>query len=115
VEADAGEHKEEKKYLYYRDSSSILSTVQVIFSRYNNCAILAPKMLLSQLLKLKKLKTPWHETASELYRPNVGRLSAKLVSTFADTWCYVGSMTDPYGRILGFLDRSRYFFFQAAP
>jgi hypothetical protein len=27
----------------------------------------------------------------------------------------VVSVTDPYGRILGFLDRSRYFFFQAAP
>jgi hypothetical protein len=25
------------------------------------------------------------------------------------------SVTVPYGRILGFLDRSRYFFFQAAP
>jgi hypothetical protein len=24
------------------------------------------------------------------------------------------SMTDPYGRILGFLDRNRYFFFQVA-
>jgi hypothetical protein len=27
----------------------------------------------------------------------------------------VVSVTDPYGRILRFLDRSRYFFFQAAP
>jgi hypothetical protein len=27
----------------------------------------------------------------------------------------VGSVTDPYGRVLGFLDRSRYFIFQAAP
>jgi hypothetical protein len=25
------------------------------------------------------------------------------------------SVTDPYGRILGFLDRSRYIFFQVAP
>jgi hypothetical protein len=24
-------------------------------------------------------------------------------------------VTDPYGRILGFLDRSRYFYFQVAP
>jgi hypothetical protein len=24
-------------------------------------------------------------------------------------------VTDPYGRILGFLDRSRYFFYQVAP
>jgi hypothetical protein len=27
----------------------------------------------------------------------------------------VVSVTDPYGRILGFLDRIRYFFFQVAP
>jgi hypothetical protein len=27
----------------------------------------------------------------------------------------VVSVTDPHGRILGFLDRSRYFFFQVAP
>jgi hypothetical protein len=35
--------------------------------------------------------------------------------TFADRGCHVVSVTDPYGRILGFLDRSRYFFFQVAP
>jgi hypothetical protein len=28
---------------------------------------------------------------------------------------HVVSVTDPYGRILGFLDRSRYFSFQVAP
>jgi hypothetical protein len=27
----------------------------------------------------------------------------------ADRGCHVVSVTDPYGRILGFLDRSRYF------
>jgi hypothetical protein len=43
------------------------------------------------------------------------RLSAKLVSTFADRGCRVVSGTDPHGRILGLLDRSRYFFFQVAP
>jgi hypothetical protein len=32
---------------------------------------------------------------------------------FADRDCKV-SVTDPYGRILGFLDQSRYFFFQVA-
>jgi hypothetical protein len=31
------------------------------------------------------------------------------------TLCRVVSATDPYGRILGFLDRSRYFIFQVAP
>jgi hypothetical protein len=28
---------------------------------------------------------------------------------FADRGCHVASVTDPYGRILDFLDRSRYF------
>jgi CBS-domain-containing membrane protein len=55
------------------------------------------------------------ESASELYRPSDRRLSAKLVPTFADRGCHLVSVTDPYGRILGFLDRSRYFFFQVAP
>jgi hypothetical protein len=34
----------------------------------------------------------------------------KLVSTFADRVCHVVNVTDSYGCILGFLDRSRYFF-----
>jgi hypothetical protein len=29
--------------------------------------------------------------------------------TFADRGCHVVSVTDPYGRILGFLDRNHYF------
>jgi hypothetical protein len=38
-----------------------------------------------------------------------------LVPAFADRECHVVSVTDPYGRILGFVDGSRYFFFQIAP
>jgi hypothetical protein len=34
---------------------------------------------------------------------------------FANRGCYVASVTDPYGRILGFLDSRRYFFYQVAP
>jgi hypothetical protein len=60
-------------------------------------------------------KTAWPESASELYRPSDLRLSAKLVPTFADRWCHVVSATDPYGRILRFIDRIRYPFFQGAP
>jgi hypothetical protein len=59
--------------------------------------------------------SPWPESASELYRPSDRRLSAKLVLTFADRGCRVVSVTDPYGHILGFLDRTSYFFFQVAP
>jgi hypothetical protein len=29
-------------------------------------------------------KAPWHESGSELYRPSVRHLSAKLVPTFTD-------------------------------
>jgi hypothetical protein len=56
-----------------------------------------------------KKQTPWSESASELYRPSDRRLSAKWLPTFADKGCHVLGVTDPYGRILGFLDRSRYF------
>jgi hypothetical protein len=47
-------------------------------------------------------KNPWSESARELYRPNDRRLSAKLVSTFADRECHVVSVTDPSGRIISF-------------
>jgi hypothetical protein len=61
------------------------------------------------------IKTPWPQSASELYLLSDRRLSAKLVPTFADRGCHEVSVTDPYGRFLGFLDRSRHFFFQVAP
>jgi hypothetical protein len=63
----------------------------------------------------KTKQTPWPEPMSKLYPPSNCRLSAKLVSTFADRGSHVVRVTDPYGRILGFLDRSSYFFFQVAP
>jgi hypothetical protein len=50
-------------------------------------------------------KTLWPESVSELYQPSSRRLSAKIVPTFADRGCHVVSVTDPYSRILGFLDR----------
>jgi hypothetical protein len=49
-----------------------------------------------------------------LYRSRDRRLSAKLVATFADKRCHVVSVTDPPGQFLGFLDRSRNCFLQAA-
>jgi hypothetical protein len=49
------------------------------------------------------------------YRQSDRSLSAKLVPTFADRECHVVSVTDPFCRILTFLDRSRYLFFQVAP
>jgi hypothetical protein len=59
-------------------------------------------------------KAPWPESASEQYRPSDRPLSAKLVPTFAARGSYVVNTMDPRGRILGFLDRSRYFSFQVA-
>jgi hypothetical protein len=53
----------------------------------------------------------WPEFASELYRPSDRLLSAKLAPTFAVTGRHVVRVTDLYGRNLGFLDRSRFFFF----
>jgi hypothetical protein len=58
---------------------------------------------------MKTKQTPWSESASELYRPSDRRLCAKRLPSFADKGCQVVSVTDPSGRILGFLDRSRYF------
>jgi hypothetical protein len=60
-------------------------------------------------------KTQWPESASELYRPIDRRMSAKLVPTCATRGCHVVRVTDSYGRILGYLDRSSYFFSQVAP
>jgi hypothetical protein len=60
-------------------------------------------------------QTPWPQSARELYRASDRCLLAKLIPTFADRGCHVVSVTGPYGRILGFIDRSRYFFFQVAP
>jgi hypothetical protein len=61
------------------------------------------------IMILLKTKTPWSESASELYRLSDRRLSAKWLPTFADRGYHVVSVTDLNGRILGFLDRSRYF------
>jgi hypothetical protein len=69
----------------------------------------------SNLHLASSLETVIREPALyKLLRPRDRRLSATLVPTSADRWCRVVSVTDLYGRILGFLDRSRYFFFQVA-
>jgi hypothetical protein len=36
-------------------------------------------------------------------------LVGEVIANFADRGCHVVSVTDPYGRILGFLDMSHYF------
>jgi hypothetical protein len=61
------------------------------------------------IYKQQNKQTPWSESASELYRPSDRTFSAKGLPTFADKGCHVVRVTDFYGRILDFLDRSRYF------
>jgi hypothetical protein len=60
-------------------------------------------------------KTPWPRSTSHLYRSSDRHFSEKLVPTLCDRGCRMVSTTDPYGRMLSFLDRSRYFFFEVAP
>jgi hypothetical protein len=62
-----------------------------------------------QNIRENKYKTAWPESISELYRPIDSRLSAKKVPNFEDIGRHVVSVTDSYGRIFNFLDRSRYF------
>jgi hypothetical protein len=62
----------------------------------------------------------WKENCVALVREQTmpterSPLAAEVCPTSADRGCRVVSTTDSYGRILSFLDRSRYFFFQAAP
>jgi hypothetical protein len=45
-----------------------------------------------------KNQTPWTWSASELYRPNDRRLSAKLVLTFAGRGCCVVGAKNSHGR-----------------
>jgi hypothetical protein len=66
-------------------------------------------------IDIQDKQVPWPQSVREVYRPSDRRLSAKLVTTFPDISCHVVSLTDPYGRILGFLERSGYFFFKVAP
>jgi hypothetical protein len=56
--------------------------------------------------KTKLNQTPWPQSASELHRPSDRRLPAKLVPTLSERGCHVVRVTDPCGRILGFLDRN---------
>jgi hypothetical protein len=64
-------------------------------------------------LYLRKNSMAWvlERTIPTERPPLVGEVSAN----FGDRWCRVVSVTDPHGRIIGFLDRSPYFSFQAAP
>jgi hypothetical protein len=61
------------------------------------------------------LKTPWPESTSELCLPSDRRLSSKLVPTFADRGCHVGSAEDPLQSYSRISRPEPLFFFQVAP
>jgi hypothetical protein len=79
--------------------------------------VLLYKLIVAQIAKkwcVMEARKNSVASARDLYQPSDRRLSANLVPTLADRGCYVVSVTDSYGRILGFLDRSHCFFFQVA-
>jgi hypothetical protein len=59
-------------------------------------------------------KTPWPESAKELYRTSDRRLSTKLVPTSGYRGVSRSQRGGSLSRNLGFLDQNRYFFFQVA-
>jgi hypothetical protein len=66
----------------------------------------------SSLHKKTNKQTPRSESVSKLYQLSVRCLLANLVKTFVHRGCRVVSVMDPYGRILYFIEPSRYIFFK---
>jgi hypothetical protein len=66
-----------------------------------------------QILKKTKLRGGLSSRAKYTDRATAA-CKAKLVPTFPDIGCHVVSVTDPYGRILFFLNRRCYFFYKVA-
>jgi hypothetical protein len=91
-------------YIYYLKTQGQPSQISCFFWLYTTC-LKGKRPPLNKIIK----KTPWSESASEIYRPSDRCLSAKWLPTFADRGCHVVSVTDPHCHILNFLDRSRYF------
>jgi hypothetical protein len=93
--------------------SSLLLLLLVMMA--NNIIVIS--IIISDLIITQNWRdwTPWPESAIELYGPSDLCLSAKLVPTFVYRAVPRGQRDGPLGRILGFLDRSRYFVFQVAP
>jgi hypothetical protein len=83
----------------------ILETISMSIYYYYYYYLIELQMDFYPLTVVLLLKTPWPESASELYRPSNSRLSTTLVLTFADRRGHVVSVTDLCGRILDFLDR----------
>jgi hypothetical protein len=58
------------------------------------------------MYKAIKLTYSMASVRKRTIRPRDRRLLAKLVPTSADRGCHMVSVTEPYDRILGFLDRT---------
>jgi hypothetical protein len=66
-----------------------------------------------QPVPIRKNSVAWvRERNIPIERPPLFR---EVSANFLNRGCHVVSVTDPYGRILAFLDWSRYFFFQVSP
>jgi hypothetical protein len=76
------------------------------------CYILSRNLCLRFIIII--IITPWLWFAGELCRPSDRRLWEKLVPTFADRGCHVVSVTDPYVRILAFLDPEKLLFLSSS-
>jgi hypothetical protein len=83
-----------------------LQTLSATVVKFYRSAGSLPQFAQSEGLRefLKPRKMRWcHKTLKTKKKLKLHGL------TFADRGCHVVSVTDPSGRILGFLDRSRYF------
>jgi hypothetical protein len=80
-----------------------LLTVKMDYMIPLNAAVLKHKTFIYYTAKYQR-------TIQTKRPPIVGEVSAN----FSDRECHVVSVTDPYGSIFGFLDWSRFFFFQLA-
>jgi hypothetical protein len=103
----------------YPSSQTIFSVSILLLScRLNRCV--PNESFLSS--SVTKNKCPWGnswqygplQVASRCPQTELPLMSARLVPAFADRGCQVVGVTDPYGSILAFLDRNRYFLFQVA-
>jgi hypothetical protein len=92
---------------YFRELYTTVRILQFQNSR-KECYHLVQKIL----RPLSYLKAQNKDKLRRLSPRKNYTVRAAAACTFEDRGCRVVSMTDPYGRILGFLDWSRYSFFQ---
>jgi hypothetical protein len=112
-------HGTDRKEVYIPSFALLLHYVLLLrysISEFNFiCHLDCLELTLIKKTIIFSIFSPWSEFMTELYRPSDRRLSVKSVPNSVVRGCHVVSVTDPYGYILGSLDRSRYIFFQVAP